>query len=52
MDQQQPAALEGPGGDANLSQSLPLRRLGYAPHPPTGPSLINFAPDGVIGVSA
>ena len=42
LDQPKPAALEGPGSDPRLRQSLPLRRLRHAPHAPIGPALMNF----------
>jgi site-specific DNA recombinase len=45
-------AVEGPGGHARFGQSVPVCRLPCAPHPPTGPCLMNSGPDGVIGVSA
>jgi hypothetical protein len=33
------------GGHPRLCQSLPLRRVRDAPHPPIGPTLMNFGPD-------
>jgi transposase len=44
-DQPQQAALEGSGGDADLCQSLPLRRFRHAPYPPIGTCFMNFGPD-------
>jgi site-specific DNA recombinase len=41
LDQPKPAAVEGPGGDARLRRSLPLRRFRDASRPPIGPSLMS-----------
>jgi len=45
LDQPEPAALERPGSNPRVRQSLPLRRLNHAPHTPLGPSLMNSGPD-------
>src|SRR5215218_3012784 len=45
LDQPQPAALEGPGGNAGLREGLPVRRLCHDPHPATGTRFMSFGPD-------
>ena len=42
LDQPKPAAVEGPGSDPRLRQSLPLCRLRHAPRPKTGTPIMNF----------
>ena len=45
LDQPQPTALEGPGGDPRLGTSVPLRSLCHATHAPISPGLMNLGPD-------